>query len=288
MAEEDLDALVVRAPDNVLYLTNYWGMKGYDVVVFPREGDPTLLVPRAAAERRRAHGLDGRRPPLPGYDERDPRPPHGALARARPGRSCARQGTSGSGSSSRSARRPPTAWSASRPTFTHASFARVWPGGVDATPLLAEARARQDGAGDRADAARERARRRARWSTSARELRPGMKESEAGALWEGFVHGEGTGWQGQVELARGFSLVWSGPGIRTFTATGDRPVAGARADAVRDLGLRRRLLVRPHEERLPGRARRPSTSGCSRACSRSTRGAIDHCRRARAWPSSTA
>ena len=29
---------------------------------------------------------------------------------------------------------------------------------------------------------------------------------------------------GQVELAHGFSLVWSGPGIRTFTATGSRPV----------------------------------------------------------------
>ena len=28
MAEDDLDALVVRAPDNVLYLTNFWGMKG--------------------------------------------------------------------------------------------------------------------------------------------------------------------------------------------------------------------------------------------------------------------
>ena len=42
MAEEGLDALVVRAPDNVLYLTNFWGMKGYDAVVFPREGEPTL------------------------------------------------------------------------------------------------------------------------------------------------------------------------------------------------------------------------------------------------------
>jgi Xaa-Pro dipeptidase len=38
------------------------------------------------------------------------------------------------------------------------------------------------------------------------------------------VHANGTGWQGKVELAHGFSLVWSGPGIRTFTATGDRPV----------------------------------------------------------------
>ena len=58
----------------------------------------------------------------------------------------------------------------------------------------------------------------------AERLRPGMKESEAAALWEGFVHAAGTGFAGKVELARGFALVWSGPGIRTFTATGDRPI----------------------------------------------------------------
>jgi Xaa-Pro aminopeptidase len=55
-------------------------------------------------------------------------------------------------------------------------------------------------------------------------LRPGMKESEAAAIWLGYVHGAGTGWEGKVDLALGFSLVWSGAGIRTFTATGDRPV----------------------------------------------------------------
>ena len=37
-------------------------------------------------------------------------------------------------------------------------------------------------------------------------------------MWEGHVLAEGGG------RARGYSLVWSGPGIRTFTATGDRPV----------------------------------------------------------------
>ena len=52
MAEEDLDALVVRAPDNVLYLTNYWCMKGYDVAVFPREGEPTLCVIEPQAKAR--------------------------------------------------------------------------------------------------------------------------------------------------------------------------------------------------------------------------------------------
>ena len=44
MKDQDLSAMVVRAPDNVLYLTNYWCMKGYDAVVFPREGDPTLIA----------------------------------------------------------------------------------------------------------------------------------------------------------------------------------------------------------------------------------------------------
>ena len=38
MAEQELDALVVRAPANVLYLSNYWCTKGYDLVVFPRDG----------------------------------------------------------------------------------------------------------------------------------------------------------------------------------------------------------------------------------------------------------
>jgi Xaa-Pro aminopeptidase len=55
-------------------------------------------------------------------------------------------------------------------------------------------------------------------------IRPGMRESEVGAMFEGHVHALGTGYQGKVELARAFTLVWAGPGIRTFSATGNRPV----------------------------------------------------------------
>jgi Xaa-Pro aminopeptidase len=55
-------------------------------------------------------------------------------------------------------------------------------------------------------------------------MRVGMKESEVGAMFEGYVHGVGVGYLGKVEMARAFTLVWSGPGIRTFTATGDRPI----------------------------------------------------------------
>ena len=43
MTEQGLDALVVRAPDNVVYLTSFWGMKGYDAVVFPAVGEPALI-----------------------------------------------------------------------------------------------------------------------------------------------------------------------------------------------------------------------------------------------------
>jgi Xaa-Pro aminopeptidase len=219
MVEEDVDALVVRAPDNVLYLSNYWGMKGYDTVVFPREGEPTLvaLEPQRDDAERTAWTQDIRF--FAGYDERDPRPPQARgldLARAAAG-AYDRIGLElslGTQAADRMVGEPTT--------YTKAWF-DAWPDAVDATPLLARARAlktpqeieRMRLANELAALAMEHVR---------DQVRPGMKESEAGALWNGFVHGRGTGFDGKVELAHGFSLVWSGPGIRTFTATGDRPV----------------------------------------------------------------
>ena len=75
MRERDVDALVVRAPDNVLYLTNFWGMKGYDACVFPQEGEPVLVCLEASEEdaARTAWTADVRL--FKGYDESDPRPP---------------------------------------------------------------------------------------------------------------------------------------------------------------------------------------------------------------------
>src|SRR5438477_8645312 len=76
MQQQDFDALVVRAPDNIVYLTNYWCMKGYDAVVFSREGEPTLIViePQLADAERNSWARDIRL--FKGYDERDPRPPN--------------------------------------------------------------------------------------------------------------------------------------------------------------------------------------------------------------------
>jgi Xaa-Pro aminopeptidase len=116
----------------------------------------------------------------------------------------------------------PTAAMAEPTTFT-AEWFTAFGDAADATPLLAAARAlkteqeieRLRLANDIAAAAMDHCR---------LVIEAGMTEAEIAAEWEGFVHGEGTGWEGKVDLALGFSLVWSGPGIKTFTATTSRPV----------------------------------------------------------------
>jgi Xaa-Pro aminopeptidase len=219
MAEAKLDALVVRAPDNVLYLTNFWGMKGYDACVFPREGEPVLVTIEASEEdaARMAWTDDVRL--IRGYDPDDPRPPiartlDAAVAAARDYERVGLELSLGTQASDRMVGEPTT--------FTAAWF-DAFPEATDATPLLVRARSRKTGqeierlrlANEIAAAAMEHVRDR---------LQPGLKEAEAAALWQGFVHGEGTGWQGKVELALPFSLVWAGLGIKTFTATGDLPI----------------------------------------------------------------
>ena len=218
MADQELDALVVRAPDNVLYLTNFWGMKGYEAVVFPRVGEPTLIAlePSADDAARMAWTEDVRF--FAGYHPSDPRPPtvrslELALAASREYSRVGLELSLGTQASDRMVCEPTT--------FTKAWF-DAWPDAADATPLLNTARAiktpqeleRMRIANEIAAAAMEHVK---------ATLRPGMTESEAAALWLGHVHGEGTA-RMDVDLALGFSLVWSGPGIRTFTATGDRPV----------------------------------------------------------------
>jgi Xaa-Pro dipeptidase len=218
LAEEGLDALVVRAPDNVLYLTNFWGMKGYDACVFPRDGEPVLICLEASAEdaARTSWVSDVRY--LRGYDEADPRPPPArtlelAVDAARDFGKVGLELSLGTQASDRMVGEPTT--------FTKAWF-DAFPDAADATPLLARARAiktEQEVARVRianeiaADA----------MELIRAELRPGMKESQAAAIWQGFVHGEGTA-RADVELALPFSLVWAGRGIKTFTSTGDLPV----------------------------------------------------------------
>ena len=220
MAEQELDALVVRAPDNVLYLTNFWGMKGYDAVVFPREGDPVLICLEAseADAERTAWTPEVRL--FRGYDESDPRPPGlRALDLARQLASeYDRVGIELSLGTQAADKM------VGEPTTYPKAWFDAFPDAADATPLLSAARAvkteqeieRMRLANDIAAGAME---------AVQAAIEPGMTESALGAMWNGWVHEHGTGWDGgTVELAHGFSLVWTGEGIRTFTATGSRTV----------------------------------------------------------------
>jgi Xaa-Pro aminopeptidase len=179
MADRGLDALVVRAPDNVLYLTNFWGMKGYDACVFPREGEPTLICLEASEEdaARAAWTSDVRL--LRGYDPDEPRPP---LARTL---DLAREAAAGyervgielslgTQASDRMVGEPTT--------FT-AEWFGAFGDAQDATPLLADARAikteqeveRMRLANDIAAAAMEHCR---------LIIEPGMSEAQIAAEWE--------------------------------------------------------------------------------------------------------
>jgi len=226
MRDQGVTALVCRAPDNVLYLTNYWCMKGYDAVVFPQEGEPTLIAlePQQADAERNSWTKDVRY--FKGYDERDPRPPqfrawdhvYEVLKMRGLTDKVAVELNMGTKSADRMVGEPTTYM-----LSYFESFKKFCGQVVDATPLMSEARAiktaqeieRMRLANELAALAMDHTR---------ANLKPGMKESEVGAMYEGFVHGIGVGYQGKVEMARAFTLVWSGKGIATFTATGDRPI----------------------------------------------------------------
>jgi Xaa-Pro aminopeptidase len=227
MAEQDLDALVVRAPDNLVYLTDYWCMKGYDAAIFPREGDPTLVVIEPQLEEAAARAWTPDVRPFAGYDPEDPRPPQPRAVdvcvdvlgeRGLTGR-IGLELSQGTQAADRMVGEPTTP---SQPFFD--AFRAVAGEAVDASGLIARARMiKTEQELERIRLANELAR--LGMEHVHERLRPGMRESEVGALFEGFVHSTGVGYQGgRVEMARAFTLVWSGPDIRTFCCTHDKPV----------------------------------------------------------------
>ncbi len=226
MKGQDVTALVVRAPDNLVYLTNYWCMKGYDAAIFPCEGEPTLIAlePQLADAQRNSWTTDIRL--FKSYDEHDPRPPQfraldsvlDVLKQRDLTDSVLIELNMGTQSADRMVGEPTT------PTqFYFDAFRKVAGNVMDATALLNEARSIKTSQEiERMGLANELA---ALAMDYTREhMRPGMRESEVGGMYEGFVHGLGVGYKGKVEMARAFTLVWSGKGIATFTATGDRPI----------------------------------------------------------------
>src|SRR5271163_770735 len=226
MERHDLDAIVARAPDNVLYLTNYWTMKGYDLVIFPREGDPTLLViePQFREAQRTAWNKDVRF--FPFYHPKDPRPPMiravemavEVLRERKLTRRVSIELSQTSQICDRMVGEPTVYWQGFYDAF-RAACVEI----ADAAPLLAEVRMiKTPQEIERMRLANELA---AIGMEYARDnIKPGMKESEVAAMIEGHIHAVGVGYKGKVEMTRAFTLVWSGPGIATFTATSNRPV----------------------------------------------------------------
>ena len=226
LAEQDLDAVVVRAPDNILYLTDYWCMKGYDVAIFPREGDPILLAiePQHEEAKRTAWTSDVRA--FRFYHPSDPRPPmirslELAVEVLREKNLIGRVGIELSQTSQicdRMVGEPTVYWQGYFDAFR--GVARQV---VDAAPLLAQARMiKTEQEIERMRLANELAALGMEYACA--NIKIGMKESEVAAMIEGHIHALGVGYKGKVEMARAFTLVWSGPGIATFTATTNRPV----------------------------------------------------------------
>src|SRR5205085_469103 len=179
MADHGLDALVVRAPDNVLYLTNFWPMKGYDAVVFPRQGDPTLICLEASADDAARTAWTTDVCFFAGYDASDPRPPTArtldlARAAAADFGSVGLELSLGTQASDRMVGEPTT--------FTRAWF-DAFPAAADAAPTLAHARSlKTEQELARLRIANEVA---ADAMTHVRaRLEPGMRESEVAAMWQ--------------------------------------------------------------------------------------------------------
>jgi Xaa-Pro aminopeptidase len=226
MAEAEIEALVVRAPDNMVYLTNYWPMKGYAMAVFPRKGEATLVVLEPQEDEARAMAWNAEIRPFLFYDPADPRPPLNraldmTLQVLKERGLTGRVGIelSQSGQSTDRMLGEPTVYTYEY--FTTLIDAVSEP--VDAVPLLIRARLTKTSQElERMRMANEVAS--LALDAVKPEIRAGMKTAELGAMWEGYVHQLGIGYRDTVKMARGFSLVWSGPGIRTFTPTKDEVV----------------------------------------------------------------
>src|SRR5256885_3561475 len=199
LVEEQLDALVVRAPDNVLYLTNFWGMKGYDACVFPRDGEPILICLEASEEDAARAAWTSNVRYIRGYAEDDPRPPQARTLDAvvEAARRYGRVGLElslGTQASDRMVGEPTT--------FTKAWF-DAFPDAADGGALLARARtikteqeiARLRIANEIAADAMEHVRKR---------LETGMKEGQAAPAVPGYMHRHDTARAG-ADLALAFS-----------------------------------------------------------------------------------
>lgn len=221
MTERDLDALVVRAPDHVLYLTNYWSMKGWEIAIFPREGDPILVAVEPQRSELEATAWTSDVHYFRGFDPEDARPPFvralelalGILAERGLDRRVGIETSNAVQAPERMTGEPTVYWRGWYDALEEAAGEVV-----DCTPILGELRKiKTDQEVERLRLTNELA---AEAVAHVRaNIRPGMRDAEVAAMYEGYVHRHGIGYRDRVQMARAFTLVWSGPSIQTFTQT---------------------------------------------------------------------
>lgn len=221
MAESDLDALVVRAPDNLHYLTNYWAMKAWEIAIFPREG-PAILIAVAPQElnvRRNAWTDD--LVFFKGFDPDDARPPFLRALEVAIGVLQERGFTGRIGVETSNAVQSPERMTGEPTVYWKGYFDDLEAAiddMVDCTPMLTRLRMIKT--------SQEVERLRITNDLAAEAVQhvrdnivAGMKDAEVGSMYEGYVHSHGIGYRDTIEMARAFTLVWSGEAIQTFTAT---------------------------------------------------------------------
>jgi Xaa-Pro aminopeptidase len=221
MEEADLDALVVRAPDNVHYLTNYWAMKAWEIAILPREADPIVLAvePQELDVRRNAWTDDIVF--FKGFNVDDPRPAFlralekaiGVLQERGLTRRIGVETSNAVQSPERMTGEPTVYWKGYFDDLEDA-IDEV----VDCTPMLTRLRMiKTDQEVERIRITNDLAAEAVQYVRD--NIRAGMKDAEVGAMYEGYVHSHGIGYRNTIEMARAFTLVWSGDSIQTFTAT---------------------------------------------------------------------
>jgi Xaa-Pro aminopeptidase len=229
LAESRLDAIICRLPENVVLLSGCYPIIGQTAVVFPAEGEPTLVLP--AQEEYLADGLGIE--DVRSYDcwrLGDPSPDE-SLRRLL-GQVCADRGLIGRrvGYEDTYPSFAPPQMSAEPPELTTEWEAllrgAVGAGVVSATGPLDELRARKTPT--EIDRLR-RANRVACMGLDAfkAEVRAGRTEAEVGAAIERAVLAIGTGFEG-ARSARGWAQVMSGPRTETawyYPVSTDRRIA---------------------------------------------------------------
>lgn len=226
MGEADLDALVVRAPDNVHYLTNYWSMKAWEIAIFPREGDPIVVAvePQEGDVRRNAWTQDIAF--FKGFDPDDARPSFLRALEQAIGILKERGLTRRIGVETSNAVQGPERMTGEPTVYWKGYFDDLEAAVeemIDCTPLLTNLRMiKTDQEIERIRITNDLAADAVRYVRD--NIEAGMKDAEVGAMYEGYVHSRGIGYRGSIEMARAFTLVWSGDSIQTFTATKDAVV----------------------------------------------------------------